>query len=159
MEISWATKLEQEFIHLFNTFEGEETERSYYKKGEVLRGIEVGEGWSNIVEDLLRKLEWIRTHNEYIPNPEYKEGSILNRYIPGPNAIFKIFQIKEKFGIFTCYIKTEGNETQNRQADLAVAFAEGQAILTCENCGALHKNGITGKSWRVCHCNVCIDKK
>ncbi len=29
---SWYSELEQQYIHLFEVYEGEETERSYYKK-------------------------------------------------------------------------------------------------------------------------------
>lgn len=57
--MSWNKKLEQKYIHLFDVYNGEETETSYYKKGDVLRGIEAGVGWKPQLRNFLKHVNSI----------------------------------------------------------------------------------------------------
>lgn len=146
--MSWYEELEKKYIHLF------ECENDI-----PLRGIEVEEGWSKLTEELLRKFEWIRTHNLYYENPDFdssKEHALDNRaFIEGPPHEIKIFQIKQKFGIFECYVKTNSlNDMAIIQVYEAIAFIKGKASLTCENCGKVGEH-IPTKGWINILCNEC----
>jgi hypothetical protein len=155
----WAKDLEKKYIHLFETD----------KNNVPLRGIEVEKGWKRIVESLLEKFEWIRTHNTYITNPNFdetKEHSKDNsRCIKGPDHIIKIFQIKQKLGCFECYttVSNDEKEIAYNQVDNAIAYAQGQAMLTCEFCGRIgNVDGTelspTTKGWIRILCNKCRNK-
>ena len=138
-------EMHEKFYPLFEVYEGEETERSYYKKGEILRGIETPVAWNWIVEKLLESFEWIRTHNHYIPNPNFNGNIPPNkgnpRYIPGPFHDIKIFQIKEKFGSFECYYTYNGDGFLKGQIERAIGRAEALAAQCCAICGQLGDNG------------------
>lgn len=149
---SWHTELEQKYIHLFETYEGEETEKSYYKKGQILRGIECGKGWEKPVKQLLKALDFHLNKNCYIPNPD-PDGE--HKYIKDPNAYIKIFQIKEKFGEVRCYAQANSDGLQ-RLVDKCVAKLEARCELTCEGCGAVGLDFISSRSgWVVCLCSNC----
>lgn len=161
-------EMHSRYYHLFETYEGEESERSYYKKGDILRGIETPPAWNWIVERLLESLEWIRTHNNYIPNSNFNEDIPPSkdnpRYIPGPFHDIKIFQIKEKFGAFECYYKYNGNEPFiKEQIEKAIGRAEGLAANCCAICGQLGDNGkpLTEKTkrWILHVCSECKRKE
>lgn len=139
----YNTELQTKYKHLFELYEGEESNFSYYKKGQVLRGIETSYGWNSIIETLLEKIEWIRTNNIYIQNPNYISENDYSqaKYIEGPYHKIKIFQIKEKYGELRCYVSVESNSSYIKlQIEKAISFAEGQASLTCKNCGSLFNN-------------------
>lgn len=144
--------LEQENIHLFEVYDGEVTERSFYSKGQILRGIECGIGWKKPVEQLLSALNFHLKNNCYIENPD-KESS--KKYIKDPNASIKIFQIKEKFGDARCYVQASNSRLQNL-VDQEVAKFEARCELTCEGCGAVGKEFIsTCNGWVSCLCEDC----
>lgn len=129
-------ELEQKYIHLFECV----------TDNMPVRGIECGPGWYDIIECLLERFDWLRTHNTYIPNPEYDPDDDYSNYADdrakvikpfinnGPNEI-KIFNIKEKFGQMRCHITVKGTDIAEQQAHEFIAFAEGQTQLTCEQCG------------------------
>jgi methyl coenzyme M reductase subunit D len=121
-------ELEEKYIHLFETD----------AEGKILRGIEVCEGWKEITEQLLESLEWIRTHNLH-----------LNSGMPHD---IKIFQLKQKFGTYTAYIKY-GDHVEH-MIERAIGRAEGKAQLTCESCGAIGKFEPT-KGWISILCEQC----
>lgn len=144
--------LEQENIHLFEVYDGEVTERSFYSKGQILRGIECGIGWKKPVEQLLSALNFHLKNNCYIENPD-KESS--KKYIKDPNASIKIFQIKQKFGDVRCYVQANSERLQ-RLVDCEVAKLEARCELTCEGCGAVGLDFISSRSgWVVCLCPDC----
>jgi hypothetical protein len=152
---SWRSELEQEYIHLFETYEGEETENSYYKKGQVLRGIECGIGWKEPVIQLLKSLDWNLNKNCYIENPDKNSDK---KYIKDPNASIKIFQIKEKFGEARCYVQANSKRLQEL-AELCVAKFEATCRLTCQSCGTVGKDFISKRGmWIVCLCEECKNK-
>lgn len=126
-EISWNEKLEQEYIHLFEVFEGETTENSYYKKGQVLRGIECGEGWIKPVKQFLDSCNFHLKHNAM----RQKEDGLWEE---DPDAKIQIFQIKNKFGKVRCYAKSE-NQLLDCLVEKEIARLEARCELTCEACG------------------------
>ena len=151
---SWYSELEQRYIHLFEVYEGEETERSYYKKGQVLRGIECGVGWKEPVERLLKSLDFNLKNNCYIENPDKSSDK---KYIKDPDASIKIFQIKQKFGDVRCYAQANSKELQ-RHVDMCIAALEARCEYTCEGCGKVGKDFIrkNAHGWIHCLCDDCI---
>jgi hypothetical protein len=126
-----------------------------------LFGFQIGDGWLKPIENLLRKLDWIRTHNTYIQNPKYVPNatSIENPYIKGPDATIVILDIKEKFGGIRVYYHGEYTEIQGNQIEEAIAYCEGQCDITCESCGTtMNSDGsdvrIT-RGWLSRCCDVC----
>ena len=152
--LPWHSELEQEYIHLFEVYEGEETERSYYKKGQILRGIECGVGWKIPVERLLKSLDFHLKNNCYIENPD-KDS--YRKYIKDPEASIKIFQIKQKFGDARCYAQANSERLQ-RHVDMCVAAFEARCEYTCEGCGKVGKDFIRKNEhgWIHCLCDDCI---
>lgn len=150
---SWYSELEQQYIHLFEVYEGEETERSYYKKGQVLRGIEYGVGWKEPVERLLKSLDFNLKNNCYIENPDKSSDK---KYIKDPDASIKIFQIKQKFGDARCYAQANSDKLQ-RYVDMCISAFEARCEYTCERCGKVGKDMIRKKDgWIHCLCDDCI---
>jgi hypothetical protein len=147
--IDWIDELHEKYKHLFETYEGEVTDKSYYQSGQVLRGIEVGEGWKRHVKVFLETLEWHTKHNRR----------------DDKDNVIKIFQIKEKFGDCRCYVTAP--ELINDMVQQAVARLEGKCSLTCENCGATgnynkEKDFVeqisldNSNGWISCLCNKCL---
>ena len=133
MELTWQDELHIKFNHLFECGEN----------GRILRGIEVGQGWSKHVESLLETFDWHRTHNV----PKGKTENLI-----------KIFQIKEKFGDPRVYYDYDNDHIATMLAETVGRF-EGKCQLTCEKCSTLHKNGITSKNgWLYCLCSDCLSK-
>jgi hypothetical protein len=161
-EPTWQDKLHEQYKHLFETYQGEGGERSYYQPGDVLRGIEVGAGWQEWVEDLLRSLDWHTTHNKHIPNPNhnpdeppYGENSL---YIDSDkDNVIQIFQIKEKFGVVTIYYGCDNPRIEQMVGETVGRF-EGKCALTCEACGKLHKLGVSSvRGWLRNACPECLE--
>jgi len=123
----WAEKLEQEYIHLFEVYEGETTEKSYYKKGQVLRGIECSSGWEKHIKRFLDSCNWHLEHNAM----KEKEDGLWEK---DPDAKIQIFQIKNKFGYVRCYAKSN-NARLDALVDQEIAKLEARCELTCEACG------------------------
>lgn len=112
-------ELEVKYNHLFHCNE----------YGVPVREIETPDAWNRIVEWLLNRFEWIRTHNTTINQIAH---------------VIQIFQIKEKFGEFVCYVDVIDSENDMVESQLsdAIAFANGQALLTCSSCGRVgNKDG------------------
>lgn len=78
-------------------------------------GIECGTGWRHIVEKLLERLE----------------TAIAAQPI-GRRDVFRIVQIKEKFGRLTVYLASEGSAEMRA----AIQDAAEQSVITCEVCSA-----------------------
>lgn len=158
--------LQNEFKHLFETYEGEETETSYYKKGQILRGIETPETWAWAVEKFLVTLEWLRHNRCYLPNPNfisYKETPDIKPTIkisPEDNKI-QIFQIKEKFAECRCYITYPDH--MKSDIEKALGKLEARCELTCAICGCIGDNGEplepTKSGWILFACTKCKEQK
>jgi hypothetical protein len=166
--MEWYKELEQKYIHLFEIFQGEEIEGGYYRKGDVLRGIECEEGWKIPVKKYLTTLEWLRHNRCHIINPDYNPdlptdwGKRINTHtlkIEPRDNVIQIFQIKEKFGEVRAY--TSG--PKHIEADLAHALGklESECNLRCQLCGSLHESGIvrSKSGWLHCLCPGCLDGK
>jgi hypothetical protein len=124
----WQDTLHEKYKHLFEQFED----------GRIIRGIEVSEGWAKITEDLLESFEWIRTHNLHMND--------------GKPHVIQIFQIKQKFGVYSVYVTTPTN--MNDQIERVIGIAVGKAQLTCERCGAIGAHTPT-EGWITILCDSC----
>lgn len=145
--MEWYEELEQKYIHLFEIYEGETTETSYYKNGDVLRGIECGKGWRKPVERFLESCQWHLDHNA----TKQKEDGVWEK---DPDAKIEIFQIKNKFGSVRCYAKSN-NKRIDELLDCEIAKLEARCELTCECCGFV---GEFEKPGRTSCCPECNKK-
>lgn len=171
-ESNWINELHRKYYHLFEVY-NEEQSNSHNKAGSIIRGIEVSESWKYIVELLLEKFEWIRTHNTYMENPDYDEELYSSlqieqskdnkKYIPGPDHEIKIFQIKQKFGNFECYFSIKGSSVALSQCNEAVAYCSALASVTCEYCGRIGNTDGTmpsrTKRWISIKCDRCMSER
>lgn len=91
--------------------------------------VEIGDGWFDIVYNLLEKIEPIA----------------ITLFEPK----FKILQIKEKFGYLRIYTQHGANETIRA----AIIQAERESGNTCEECGKVGtlRNG----AWLKVRCDGC----
>ena len=154
--MTWNEELEDKYYRFFDVYEGEETERSYYKKGQILRGIECSEGWKKPVEQFLKTLEWIEDNYDYVNNPKFGIEEDEHIKIKGNKPVIKIFQIKEKFGECRCYVT--GNQNSQGAIDRAVAKLDAICSVTCERCGKLEEDCIRrSNGWIICVCKECFD--
>lgn len=120
-------------------------------------GIETGDGWYKILDDLFGYIYDLMNRDHYIPyNREYtEEGKIetYGTYILSPKL--KLVQVKEKYGTLRVYFTTYlddnlSQEIENkvdkisyekllnriyRKYDNAVEYAEYLSSKTCEVCG------------------------
>jgi hypothetical protein len=74
------------------------------------RGIEVGDGWLTILDDMATEIE--------------QSCLLADRPLP------QILQVKEKIGGLRVYV-----DASDEAIDAAIAAAEKRATLTCETCG------------------------
>ena len=158
----WIDEMHKKYHHLFATFEGEETDRPYYTKGQILRGVECSRGWKKWIEKFLESLEWLTENRRYIKNPDYnpdiEESRTNKQYIEGPKRELKIFQIKEKFGEIRVYME---NYPEDIKADIheVIAKLEARTELTCYSCGKVEEDLIQTKGWISFICKECFDKR
>lgn len=101
------------------------------------RGIEAGDGWYEIIRQLLSEIE-----------AKSISTGISKRKWP------RVLQIKEKFGILSFYIDISAfNEADLDLVGMMISAATGKSMKTCEECGApgtLHKSG-----WMHVKCPDC----
>ena len=102
-------------------------------------GIECGDGWYNLLDNLLKFLQWHANKNNY------------------PQVVAT--QIKEKFGTLSFYFKydSESFQSSNGKSEYiegAIAFAERMSSQICEVCGKPGKiERVNG--WFSCKCDEC----
>jgi hypothetical protein len=132
-------------------------------------GLECGDGWYGIVDDLCYALN----NSRWSTYEKGRDGSYIK--ITMPRVVFT--QIKEKFGTLTIYFHTEytthngdftdegpfenpaaAKESQkryNEQAEGMVAMAETLSYRTCEICGSKEATQTNG-GWIKTLCKSCI---
>lgn len=94
-------------------------------------GIECGEGWYKIIDELSAKLTKLILE---LPEEERKH--------------FRAAQVKEKFGTLRFYMGCETDDMSK-----AIAEAEDATAVTCETCGKPGK--IRPGGWVVVRCDEC----
>ncbi len=110
----------EEYKHLFTT---EEMSPSF------MFGIECGLGWFDIIEQLLKTIEWSIKVNKH--------------------PAIQITQIKEKFGGLRFYYDGGDDYIYG-----LASFAERMCDLTCEHCGSNVDIGTTS-GWITTLCRIC----
>lgn len=132
-----SEELEDKYYHLFKIDE----------HGLIWRGIEVNNGWIEIVNELLFRIDLI-----------YKKFSVdMNSKKVSP---ISILQIKQKFGKLIVYYDIHPNFTAlQSDIDILVNTAETQAKYTCEICGRVgSKDGtipVITREWLLVLCSDC----
>lgn len=101
----------------------------YWSAAPVYRGLDIDDGWLDLINDLVDDLE--------------RTGA------PFP----KIVQIKTKFGGLRFYV----DDATEKQRDIIYA-AEHESQQVCETCGQQAKNVVLG-GWIYTLCEPCVAKK
>jgi hypothetical protein len=109
-----------------------------------LEYLEVGDGWSNIVENMC-----------FLIQNDYNIKSRENPLVKQP----KLIQIKQKFGGLRAYLE---NSQQSEYVNAVIDMAERMSYCTCEFCANAvntandytHLNG-----WRIILCKECRKEK
>jgi hypothetical protein len=114
------------FTTYFNLFESEEI-RSDETLSCMAWGFECGDGWSKLIEDMIKKIQQI-----------VKEKQLTD---------FHFEQIKEKWGTLRVYTSNSCPEI-----DKVIEEAEHISAVTCEICGAPGKT--RGGSWVQTLCDI-----
>lgn len=101
----------------------------------VVWGLEIGDGWMNIVELLCARINAIVEDD--------------------PAASFEVMQVKEKFGKLRFYyqLKTTNESIQNAACD-AVRTAETASAKCCERCGQRGQRA-SRNGWMSTRCADC----
>lgn len=129
----WFDELHNKYHNLFDTYE---EDNDYHKKGQILRGIECGEGWKHHIINFLEALQYCQENN-------CKEDEQI-----------KIFQIKEKFGHVRTYV--DGPDRLMESISQYIGRLEGACDHTCESCGTMGYDMIKKhKGWIHCLCKEC----
>lgn len=111
------------------------TEYSDYQQHCIfLFGIECGDGWFDLIDQLSAKLE-----------PLIEEANKLDEF-----GVY-VCQVKEKFGTLRFYLSSGTDEMYKLIDD-----AEERSAKTCELCGA--DGEILGDGWLSCRCENCAKK-
>lgn len=111
-------------------------------------GIECGDGWLKLIDDLCKTLQFMTDKNSY------------------PQVVAD--QVKEKFGGLRFYYHTENSESGDQQFNNyeykegyicgQVDFAENESYNICEQCGT-NQDVSTSGGWSKTLCKNCRDKK
>lgn len=112
--------------------------------------MQIGDGWTNVVENALATIEHRRVLIEKYSGEKYAWSSV-------PLDI-KISSIKEKFS--SLRINFSVHETHRAWCEGVVASATEMASNTCECCGSMERStlGMTS-GWLTIICKPCHDKK
>ena len=107
-------------------------------------GIEVGDGWYNIIDCLCASIQNHITHHrskKHLTPTEFEE-----------QVQTKAAQVKEKFGGLRFYVDNSDEYVMG-----AIQMAEAMSVRTCEKCGSPGKP-IQG-GWMKTLCTPCKEKK
>jgi hypothetical protein len=127
MDIKLQKKLFKKYPKLFIDYV------KHNKVTTICWGIECGNGWYWLIDELCRKLQWDIDKNKY---PQVK-----------------VVQVKEKFGMLRFYV-VSGNSEQYAM----ISFAEGLSSSICENCGTTKDVKLVNTGWLYTRCNQCLLK-
>lgn len=146
-------------------------------------GIECGNGWYFIIDDLLSTIDDYITYNNkknvikskflrktfcrhskfFIWLDKFNSGRNIKNYIFSKvvpklkttnNTIdFKVLQIKEKFGVLTVYTSYEDDVINN-----VIRYSTKLSSKVCEYCGSTVDVGRT-EPWMITCCKKCYDSK
>lgn len=112
------------------------TTQDLYKKYPLIfakvNGLEIGEGWADLVDQLCDYLQ-MQTKNN--------------------NLQVVATQVKTKFGGLRFY-----TERATREQQWVIGFVENLSINFCEECGSNQNVGQTSGSWVTTVCQKCFDK-
>jgi hypothetical protein len=97
-------------------------------------GIECGEGWNNLLDNLMTKISTIDTEKEV-----------------------RVQQIKSKFASLRFYYYGPSEKDKDDKIQKLVEEAEDLSIKTCEECGRPGK--VRGKGWIYVACDRCQTKR
>lgn len=101
-------------------------------------GIECGDGWYDLIDNLCRNLQWNTDKNNYVTNG-------IERY---PQVVAS--QVKEKFGGLCFYVESA---TDAQYA--VIEFVESMSYNVCDVCGAKGKPNKSG--WIKTRCDEHTD--
>jgi hypothetical protein len=107
-------------------------------------GFECGDGWYNILDQLMSN---IQHHTEW-NNKNFDKGYKQYKHVPPVT----LDQVKEKFGTLRFYY-TGGDDT----IDGMVRMAESMSAVTCEECG--HPGEQRPGGWIKTLCDPCVAKR
>jgi len=94
-------------------------------------GIECGDGWYDLLDDLCKKLT-----------------DLIMQLDEDDRKNFEADQVKEKFGGLRFYMTCSTDEMEE-----LIVEAEHLSERTCERCGA--PGEIRGEGWIMCRCDAC----
>ncbi len=97
-------------------------------------GIECGDGWYDLIDNLCRNLQWNTDKNNYVTDG-------IERY---PQVVAS--QVKEKFGGLCFYVESA---TDAQYA--VIEFVESMSYRVCDVCGAKGKRNKSG--WIKTRCD------
>jgi len=95
-------------------------------------GIDTGDGWYWLIDNLCSQLQWDTDHNNY---PQ-----------------IETVQVKEKFGTLRFYVNGS-----NEKQEAIISFAESLSGKICETCGSVDGVKQT-EGWINTLCKKCLDK-
>lgn len=133
---NWLIKQTLRIMRIFNKDAALPIYRPYESHSPfAMFGFEVGEGWYDIIDRMLNKLEPIAIAS----NKKYKDEY---------ECSFVLSQLKEKFGILRVYTSFHEDDAQD-----VITAAENESAKTCEVCGKPGR--IVGKGWWSARCTEC----
>jgi hypothetical protein len=107
-------------------------------------GFECGDGWFNILDQLMDNIQ----HHIDWNNQNFEKGYKQYKQVPQVT----LDQVKEKFGTLRFYY-TGGDEV----IDGMVRMAESMSGVTCESCGNIGER--RGGGWVHTFCTLCEEKR
>lgn len=104
-------------------------------------GLECGDGWYMLIDELCNKLQWDTDHNN-----RKESGN------EGRNPQVVAAQVKEKYAGLRFYVDSCTDVQQG-----AISFAESLSFKICEDCGSTDDVATTDSSWYRSLCPKCRD--
>jgi hypothetical protein len=96
-----------------------------------------GDGWFNIISELLKFLQFHCIENNHI------------------YSNIKIRQIKQKFGVLRVYVDFLDADKDKKFLQGAIAYVEYQSVKVCEKCGSIEKVEFTKSGYTQPLCLNC----
>lgn len=137
------TDLEQQLYTKYPRIFRKTVERNYHCS------LDVGDGWYNIVNSLLRCIKShsrFNTQTRWYARQQNRNGK--NIIMPAKTPLVQVVQVKEKFGSLRFYVINSDSTILNY-----IDMAEAMSAVTCEDCGA--PGSLRRKGWISCLCDAC----